>query len=113
MSFTQRTITHTFTMPDGTAGSGSVTFQLSKRMSQPGQTILPGEVTGTLASGALSVSLAANNDPTTVPADAEWLVTFRMQGEGPLGPYAITVPASGSGDIDLYTLLPQTAVSNA
>lgn len=108
--FTTATITHSFTNADGSAGSGAVTFLLSKRMTQPGRTIIPGEIASTLnASGDLSQSLTANNDPGTFPGDSEWLVTFRLVGDSPDGPYAITVP-TGGGTIDLATLLPQIGV---
>lgn len=106
MSFTTATITHKFTNADGSAGSGAVTFTLNKRITQPGQTIIPGEITATLnASGDLSQSLTSNVDATTVPQDSQWLVTFRLVGDSVDGPYSITVP-SGGGTIDLATLLP-------
>lgn len=112
MAFTQRTITHNFTNADGTPASGAVTFELTKRMSQPGQTIVPGEVSSALdASGNLSQSVAPTNDSGTMPQDALWNVTIRIQGMSPLGPYGCSVPA-GSGDLDLYDILPEIAVSN-
>lgn len=105
--FTTATITHTFKNPDGTPASGAITFQLTKRMSQSGTTITPGEITATLdSSGDLSQSLTSNVDAGTIPQDSEWLCTFRIQGDAPDGPYALTVP-SGGGTVDLYTLLPQ------
>lgn len=107
MAFTTRTITHTFQNADTTPASGSVTFNLTKRMTNAGTTVLPSEVTGSLnGSGALSVVLTANNDAGTVPADAQWRVTFRILGCAE-EVFNVTVP-SGSGTIDLGTLLPGT-----
>ena len=110
MAFSTCTITHSFSNPDGTPASGTLTFQLSKRMTNGTSTIVPGELTATLDSnGLLSQPLTANNDPGTVPGDAEWLVTFRILGASSDGPYGITVPAGG-GSVDLGSLLPQQPI---
>lgn len=107
MAFTQATVTHKFTNPDGTAGSGSVVFQLTKRMTNGTTSIVPGiEVIGSLDSGGnLSVTLYANNDPGTVPGDSQWQVDIRVNSKDD-GPYFITVP-TGGGTEDLGALLPQ------
>ena len=106
MAFSQATITHTFQNADGTPGSGSVTFQLSKRMSNGTIDILPGEITANLnGSGVLSQALTANNDPGTIPTDATWIVTLRLLGDS-TATYSIVVP-TGGGTVDLATLLPQ------
>lgn len=107
MAFSQATITHTFTNGDSTPASGTVTFWLSKRMTNGTTTIVPAEVTSTLnVSGQLSVSLYANNDAGTSPTDAQWEVTLRILGASVEGPYPITVP-TGGGTVDLGSLLPQ------
>ena len=108
MAFTTRQVTHTFQNADGSFASGTVTFNLTKRMTNGTQTIVPAaEVTGTLnATGALSVTLTANNDTGTFPADAQWRVTFRLAGCD-VEQFFITVP-SGSGSLDLGGLLPTT-----
>lgn len=109
MGFTTQTITHTFTNCDGTPASGSVTFRLTKRMTNSGSTIGPGTVTGTLnGTGQLSVSLFANDDTATFPADAQWMVNIRILGWD-AEQYAVTVPHSASSPIDLGTLLPSVA----
>ena len=72
MPFTSATITHGFTNADGTPSSGTITFQLTKRMSQPGQSIMPGEIATSLSStGGLSQSLTSTVDTGTLPQDAE------------------------------------------
>lgn len=105
MSFTTRTVTHTFQNADGTPASGSVTFALSDRMTNSGTTVLPTEVVGSLnGSGQLSVVLTANDDAGTVPTGAQWRVTFRILGASE-EVFSVTVP-NGSGTVDLGTLLP-------
>lgn len=108
MAFSTVTITHQFTNPDATPASGSVVFSLSKRMTNGTQSIMPGvTVTSALnGSGQLSQVLYANDDPGTVPGDAQWRVDIRI-GSVDDGPYFITVPTAG-GSVDLGGLLPQT-----
>lgn len=109
MSFTTREVTHRFRNADGTAASGSITFWLTKRMSQIGETLVPAEITANLTEeGALAQSLTANNDTGTVPGDAQWRVDMRVLG-AEQEQFFITVPA-GSGPIDLMTLLPQQSL---
>lgn len=106
MSFTVATITHLFVNADGTPASGAVEFALTKRMSQTGQTIVPGTLTANLnASGQLSQPLTANVDSGTIPQDAQWRATLRIIGD-PQDTFFITVP-SGGGTVDLFSLLPQ------
>ena len=106
MAVTSRTITHKFTNADGTPGSGSVTFRLTKRITNGAQTYGPGTITATLDnSGNLSQSLLANDDTGTFPVDSQWLATFRVLGWD-VEEFAITVPSAGSGAVDLGTLLP-------
>lgn len=106
MSFTTRTVTHAFSNADTTPASGSVTFNLTKRMTNGGTTILPTEVVGSLnASGQLSVVLTCNTDVGTTPTDAQWRVTLRILGAA-TEQYFITVEP-GSGNLDLGTLLPE------
>lgn len=109
MAFSVVSITHAFNNPDGTPASGSCIFTLEKRMSQPGQSIVPGvSVTANLnASGQLAASLYSTQDPTTVPTDVTWRVDIRVNNEED-GPYFFPLPPSSS-PVDLYSLLPQTA----
>lgn len=108
MSFTVRTITHTYLNADSTPASGKVTFDLSGTMSNGGTTIVPSEVVASLdVTGAISVSLAANDDTATLPTGVQWLATVRILGSTPVET-AITVPSAGSGPVDLVSLYPTT-----
>jgi hypothetical protein len=112
VAFTFRTITHTFTEPNQAAAALTVTFHLPREMTNGSQTILPGDVDATLdGSGGLSVVLAANDDPGTVPADVQWQVTIDGPDAPPLT-YSITVPSAGTGSLDLAALLPGEAQVN-
>lgn len=109
MSFTSRTIVHTFSQADGTTASGEVSFNLPLPMTNDGTTIIPSKVAASLnGSGAISVLLAANDDPDTLPTGVQWQVTLRIAGADPLE-YSITVPSAGSGNVDLGSLLPSAA----
>ena len=111
MAFTSATITHKFQNADGTPGSGRVTFDLTRRMTNGGTTVLPSEVTAALdASGSISVTLVANDDTGTVPVDAKWRVTLRILGADE-EEFFITVPGGG-GTVDLGTLLPSAEQVN-
>jgi hypothetical protein len=106
VAFTKATITHTVKNADGTAGSGSIQFTLTKRMSNGTTTILPSAITANLnGSGELSQELFANNDPETVPGNAQWRVDFRLLGDVQES-FLITVP-TGGGTKDLASLLPK------
>ena len=106
MAFTQSTVTHTFLNADQTPASGTITFQLSKRITNGTTSIVPAEITSNLnVSGQLSVALTSNADAATTPTDSEWLVTFRILGAS-VEEFAITVPV-GPGSVDLGSLLPQ------
>lgn len=103
--FTSTTLTHTFTNPDGTPATGTLTFTLTKAMTNGSSTILPAKVVATLdGTGSISQSLVSNADTGTNPPDAQWRVDLRLNGMDPLS-YFIVVPASG-GSVDLGTLLP-------
>ena len=105
MSFSTRTVTHLFQNADGTAASGRLVFTLTGRMTNGTTTIVPAEVSANLDNtGAISVSLTANNDTATVPTDTQWRVDFRILGADPETFYII-VP-TGTGSVDLGSLLP-------
>ena len=111
MAFTSRTITHTFLNADGTAASGTVAFTLSGRMTNGSTSYMPAsKVTATIdGSGDISVSLPANDDTDTAPTGIMWQVTIDVAGAARTEQYFITVPSSGSGDVDLGSLLPSTS----
>lgn len=109
MAFTTATITHTFQNADGTPGSGSVEFTLTKRMTNGNITISPSSITANLdASGKLSQVLASNKDVGTLPEDAEWRMDWRILGAEP-EEFFITVP-TGGGTVELASLLPKTPI---
>jgi hypothetical protein len=107
MAFTTRTITHVFTNADGTAASGSITFWLTQRMTNSGTSVMPAQITANLDSnGNLSQSLYCNDDTDTTPTGAQWRVDLRILGAEQES-FFISVP-SGSGSVDLGTLLPSS-----
>lgn len=110
MAFTTPTITHHFQNANGTAASGSVVFTLTKRMTNGTTTVVPGTpITATLdGSGDLSQTVVANGDVGSIPSDARWQVDLKIAG-APEDQFYITVP-SGSGSVDLGSLLPQDAL---
>jgi hypothetical protein len=113
VSFSQTTVTHVFEGADGSAASGSVTFTLTERMTQSGITILPAEITANLdASGHISQALTSNQDPGTIPQNAQWRVDWRISsatGSPVTESFFITVPP-GPGTVDLGSLLPQQPI---
>ena len=111
MAFTTASVTHSFQNADGTAASGKVTFDLTRRMTNSGTTVIPTDIAAQLsATGGISVTLTANNDAGTTPVDAQWRVTFHILGCDQEQFY-ITVP-SGGGTVDLGTLLPESPQVN-
>ena len=107
MALTTCQITHTFKNSDGSAGSGSVDFKLSKRITNGTVSVLPGTVINVPldGTGAISASLYSNADTATIPTDSQYLVTFRLAGASE-EEFAIVVPAT-AGPVDLGSLLPQ------
>lgn len=107
MAFSTCQITHGFQNADGSSASGTVTFSLTKRMTNGTTTILPTEITATLSGGGtISQTLTSNADSGTVPSDAQWICTIRV-APAQVEEYAIVVP-SGGGSVDLGTLLPNS-----
>ena len=105
MAFSKAKITHTFKNADGTAASGSITFALSKRITNGNETIVPASITANLnATGELSVELISNVDSGTLPEDSRWRMDWRILGSEP-ETFEIVVP-SGGGTVQLATLLP-------
>ena len=105
MALSSCQIVHQFNNADGTAASGSVSFLLTKRLTNSGTSIIPASVTVNLnGTGGLSASLYSNVDAGTTPGDSEYMVTFRLLG-GQQEEFAIVVPV-GPGPVDLGSLLP-------
>jgi hypothetical protein len=109
------TVSHTFQNIDGTAASGTVVFRLSDRITNGGISYDPAvPMHSTLnSSGQLSVTLPANNDPGTTPANTYYEVALMLNGSASGGvgdSVMVLLPYNApGGTIDLGTLLPQTS----
>lgn len=105
MPFSTTPLAHSFLNGDGTPASGQVSAVLSARMSNGGTTIIPTTVTASLDStGAVSLRVASNLDPGTVPADVTWQVTLRILGASE-ETFDVVVPVSSTA-VDLASLFP-------
>ena len=83
MAFTSIVITHQCRNLDGTFASGAIRFRLTTRMTNTGVTYDPGvPLVATLnGTGQLSVTVPANNDPTTISqVPAAYVVAFELNG---------------------------------
>ena len=107
MAFTKAKISEKFVNVDGTPTQGHVVFTLSKRMSNGNETVAPSGLIVEInqATGEISVELYANNDPNTIPEDAQYRVDLRILGDERQS-YYIEVP-TGGGSYTLSELLPQ------
>jgi hypothetical protein len=108
MAATLITVTHQFTNPDQSPGSGIIAFRLSARITNGGQSYAPQvPIHASLdGSGLLSQLVPANNDPATNPTDSFYVVTFFLNGDSG-DEQEITVPYNApGGTIDLGILLP-------
>jgi len=111
MAFTDITITHGFAAGGSESeATGTVTFQLTRTMTNGAESHLAGEtITNTISSGVLSQPVPANDDTATVSiGNPQWAVTIRLAGEQARNEtYFITVPhAAVGGTVDLFTLIP-------
>lgn len=111
MAFTQIRVHHQFKNIDGSAASGVVAFRLSQRISNGGVTYTPQVPTHATLNGTgdLTVTLPANNDPTTTPKGSNYIVTFFVNtGISSGDEVAIIIPhTAAAGAITLGTLLPK------
>lgn len=108
MAFTQITVTGNYQNPDGSAASGMVTFTPTAVMRNSDgltETSVSQTVRATLnISGAISVQLAATDDPGTTPVGVTYLVREYISGQRQPASYYIAVPADTVGTIDLDTV---------
>lgn len=101
MSFTQVTVTGTYSLPAG-ALWGSVIFEPSAAMANGGVIVAAAPVQVILdASGHFSVGLWANDDPATVPTGTNYTVTEQVGNA--VREYSVVVPHA-SGSVDISTL---------
>lgn len=104
-------VTATFKNPDGSNASGTVTFTPSTTLQDTGAvaTIAQSTISAPLVAGAISVTLAANDDPDLSPSGTTYTVVERVSG-APSRTYSVVIPsAAPSGTIDLSALAPQAA----
>ena len=108
MAFTLVKVTHRFLNPDNSPASGVVIFRLSARITNSGVTYaeqVPVHATLT-ATGDLSQTLPANNDPTTTPKNSSYLVTFLLNGYSGDEVNVVVPYTAKTHAINLGTLLP-------
>lgn len=104
--FSNVTVTGHWEAPDTGTPSGQVTFTLSSAITDQAGLILPAvPVTANLTAGTITVTLAANNDPTTRPVGTAYEVVENI--DGAQRRYSVTVPHT-DGTVDLATLMPTT-----
>jgi hypothetical protein len=107
VAFSTVTLTHRWANSDGSAASGVIRFQLTKRITNSGTSIVPASpLTVNLDSnGAISQALTSNADTGTTPTDSQWQVFVEVAGCSQ-EQYLITVP-TGGGTVDLGALFPE------
>lgn len=95
---------------DGTAASGTVTFQPEARAvhTPSGAVVLPAQMTVTLdAAGAGTITLPPSDDPGLAPNPLGYWVFWRLNGAPSPDPQRIMLPAAVP-TVDLDLLLPAT-----
>jgi len=106
--FTPVLVTQPYTDADGTPASGALDFVLTAPMrnATTGRISPATPITVPLVDGALAVTLWANTDPTTLPADTGYTVTERLTGQDARR-YTVVIPHDApGGTVVLGTLIP-------
>lgn len=105
MSFTSIELVGTFNTQTGEPAAGTITFTLTQPMTN-GDVVIPAEpVTVTLDEhGHFSITLLANDDTGTIPANVQYGVTEQIAGAQPRD-YFINVSHTTS-PVDISTLMP-------
>ena len=103
MAFTTVTVTRDYDLADGTDPAGTVTFTPTTPMIN-GVTVVAAPVTARLdVDGILSIQLAANTDPATLPsADSYYLVQEVVGGAS--RSYYVQIPHNLGSPLDLAAL---------
>lgn len=102
MAFTTVTVTRDYDLADGTDPTGTVSFTPTTPMVN-GPTVVAAKVTHRLdVDGVLSIDLAANTDPATVPTGSYYLVQEVVGGA--TRSYYVQIPHDLGASIDLATL---------
>lgn len=111
MAFTERQIEQPFVFPDGTLpGPDSyLTFVLTVPLldTDTGIELVPKEIRGYCdATGLLTVTLDATDDPTTQPTGAGYRVTHVIRNQVTPLSYSVAIPSAGVGVLLLSDLAP-------
>lgn len=113
MAFTMITVTRTYKSPAGYAAQGVVKFTPSSPMVNGVTTISSPERVELDKDGAISIVLAANNDPATTPSGMTYRVVEDLTGQSTVA-YDVIVPYNAAGGtVNLATLAPVTTVAPA
>lgn len=103
MAFTTVTVTRDYDLADGTDPTGTVTFTPTTPMIN-GVTVVAAPVVARLdVDGLLSIELAANTDPGTLPSDDSYYLVQEVIG-GASRSYYVQIPHDAGSTIDLSTL---------
>ena len=109
MAFTPIEVTGTYTLPDGSAATGTITFQATAEMRDPATNIiiLPHEVSVILDEfGSFSTMLYATNDVGVVPTGVTYEVNERLNGTA-WSKYFISIDKESiDGIFDLADVIP-------
>jgi len=109
VAFTTVTVTRDYDLADGTDPTGSVTFTPTTPMVN-GATVVAAPVAARLdVDGQLSIQLAANTDPATIPTGSYYLVKEAIAGVA--RSYYVQIRHDLGSTIDLSTLDTITSVT--
>jgi hypothetical protein len=99
------TITGSYNLPTGVAASGTVRFTLvpAVRVNGTGPIVESGVTVALDTTGAFSLDLLANTEPTVLPTGSYYVVTETIGG-GAKRQYRVAVPHDGGSPLDLATL---------
>lgn len=102
--FTHITVTRDYDFADGLDPSGYVEFLPTSPMVNDGVTVVASGRRATLdTDGNISISLAANTDPDTIPGGTGYRVTEEILGQ-PTRIYYVMIPHDGPSTLDLSEL---------
>lgn len=103
-TFTHVTVTRDYDLADGSAPTGIVYFTPTEWLLNNGVTLVAAPVGAALdVNGRISISLAANTDPQTTPANSKYVVLEVITGQ-PERAYTVQVPHNAGPTVDLATL---------
>jgi len=111
-NLTTVTITGSYVDFEGNPIEGQIRFSISEvlRNGTDDQMVAPSSVVVPLSSGSFSVAIPATNDPDVVPNPFEYTVEESF----PNGrTYAISIPYTTSGSLDLADISPDPALSES